>query len=64
MIRQWRHLKALKRFGRANDATGRVGTQEGDLAVRCPACPYAGINLESRESLSTTSDLVSLTERT
>lgn len=42
----------LKRFGRANDVSGRAGTKEGDLAVRCPACPYVGINLEEQYVLS------------
>ena len=38
----------LKRFGRANDGSGRAGTKEGDLAVRCPACPYVGVNMKQQ----------------
>lgn len=45
MTREWRHLKMLKRGGRGHDPTGVNGTQAGDLAVRCPACPRPGINL-------------------
>lgn len=46
MIRQWRHLKELKRGGRGNDCFRRVGdTKTGELAVTCIACPAPGINL-------------------
>jgi hypothetical protein len=44
---QWRHLKLLKWAGRAHDFTG-AGVEEtkpGELALRCPSCPYPGINL-------------------
>jgi hypothetical protein len=45
MALQWRHLKMLKRGGRAHDPTGVAGTQEGELAVLCPSCPHARINI-------------------
>ncbi|KAF6743217.1 hypothetical protein DFP72DRAFT_1080520 [Ephemerocybe angulata] len=45
MVTQWRHLKMLKRNGRAHSLGGVAGTDAGECAVRCPACPQAGINL-------------------
>ena len=45
MIREWRHLKMLKRAGRAQDPTGAVGTACGELVVECPACPKPGVNI-------------------
>lgn len=45
MVLQWRHLKMLKWAGRAHDPSGVIGTKPGALAVRCPSCPYPGINL-------------------
>lgn len=47
MIRQWRHLKMLKRAGRGHDPAGAAATADGELAVRCPACPRPGVNLPS-----------------
>ena len=44
-LNQWRHLKALKRGGRAHDSTGAKGTSNGELAILCPSCPHPGINL-------------------
>jgi hypothetical protein len=43
MIRQWRHLKMLKRsgYGHLDD----VETQDHSCALLCPACPHPGINL-------------------
>ncbi|KAI0323812.1 hypothetical protein GY45DRAFT_1349685 [Cubamyces sp. BRFM 1775] len=41
MIRQWRHLKMLKRGGQGHDATATPG----GCAVECPACPQPGKNL-------------------
>ncbi|KAG2101317.1 uncharacterized protein F5147DRAFT_812283 [Suillus discolor] len=43
--RQYRHLIALKRAGRAHDISGILGTESGELAVVCPACPQPGKNL-------------------
>ncbi|KAL1658562.1 hypothetical protein GGF50DRAFT_120743 [Schizophyllum commune] len=34
-----------KRFGRGNDRSGLRGTKQGELALRCWACPREGINL-------------------
>lgn len=45
MILQWRHLKMLLWAGRAHAVDGVNGTSSGELAVRCPSCPYPGINL-------------------
>ena len=45
MIREWRHLKALKRSGRGHELTGVKGTKSGDLVVYCPACPRVDYNL-------------------
>lgn len=44
-LRMWRHLRMLKRGGRAYDKTGVEGTSPGELAVLCPACPIPSINL-------------------
>ncbi|KAG1844729.1 hypothetical protein C8R48DRAFT_617802 [Suillus tomentosus] len=45
MVREWRHLKLLKRFGRGHDPVGVSGTKEGECAVLCPACPQPGKNM-------------------
>ena len=45
MLLQWRHLKLLMWAGRGHDPTGPEGTNPGDLALRCPSCPYPEINL-------------------
>lgn len=45
MTMQWKHLKLLKRGGRAHDPDGVEATQPGELAVLCPSCPRPGINL-------------------
>jgi hypothetical protein len=45
MLLQWRHLKLLKWAGRAHDSTGPEGTKPGELALRCPSCPYPEISL-------------------
>ncbi|KAI9060950.1 hypothetical protein FKP32DRAFT_1576966 [Trametes sanguinea] len=53
VVAQWRHLKMLQRGGRGHDCTGVEGTQPGELAVRCPACPHQHINLpENWETVS------------
>lgn len=53
IVAQWRHLKELERGGRAHDPSGVNGTQPGELAVTCPACPRPGINLpENWETVS------------
>ncbi len=45
VVAQWRHLKMLKRGGRAHDPSGVAGTLPGQLAIGCPACPRPGINI-------------------
>lgn len=45
MIRQWRHLKLLKRGGRGNVPDGTIDVPLGSCAVECPACPHPGKNL-------------------
>ncbi|KAF9503292.1 hypothetical protein BS47DRAFT_1374483 [Hydnum rufescens UP504] len=45
MVREWRHLKMLKRAGHGNDPSSVLGTASGELAVICPACPEPGVNL-------------------
>ncbi|KAF8995213.1 hypothetical protein BDZ89DRAFT_971867 [Hymenopellis radicata] len=44
-IRQWRHIKLLKRAGRGHAISGVSGTSLGELAVACPACPHPDKNL-------------------
>ncbi|KAF7426460.1 hypothetical protein PC9H_008829 [Pleurotus ostreatus] len=45
MMREWRHLHFLKRGGRMSDPEGPAGTAQGELALKCPACPHPEINL-------------------
>ncbi|KAJ7113288.1 hypothetical protein C8R43DRAFT_1138715 [Mycena crocata] len=45
MTREWRHLQLLKRAGRGHAADGIDGTEEGECALLCPACPQPGKNL-------------------
>jgi len=45
MVREWRHLKMLKRAGRGYDCAGVDATGEGECALLCPACPQPGKNL-------------------
>ncbi|RDX48568.1 hypothetical protein OH76DRAFT_1456274 [Lentinus brumalis] len=45
MVRQWRHLKLLKRSGRGHDPDGVAATRPGSCAVECPACPQPEKNL-------------------
>jgi hypothetical protein len=45
MVREWRHLKILKRAGRGHDPAGVDATKEGECAMLCPACPQPGKNL-------------------
>lgn len=46
-MREWRHVRLLKRMGRGHSTSGVNGTVEGELAVRCPACPIPTANLPS-----------------
>ncbi|EMD32481.1 hypothetical protein CERSUDRAFT_58620 [Gelatoporia subvermispora B] len=45
IMREWRHLRMLKRAGRGHDSGGVANTAPGSCAVLCPACPYPGKNL-------------------
>ncbi|KAJ7576448.1 hypothetical protein C8J56DRAFT_800049, partial [Mycena floridula] len=47
MVREWRHLRMLKRSGCAHHPDGvmKSASRPGALAVQCPACPHPGINL-------------------
>ncbi|KAL4259471.1 CxC2-like cysteine cluster KDZ transposase-associated domain-containing protein [Pleurotus pulmonarius] len=47
MVRQWRHIRMMKRAGRGHASSGVLGTNEGECAVLCPACPHPGKNLPS-----------------
>ncbi|KAG6819306.1 hypothetical protein H0H93_013169 [Arthromyces matolae] len=47
MVREWRHVKLLKRAARGHDPGGAAMTLPGECAVICPACPYPDINLPS-----------------
>ena len=44
MIREWRHLKMLKRSGYGH-LKDDLETQSHSCALLCPACPHPGINL-------------------
>lgn len=47
VMTQWRHLKLLKRAGRAHstDPDSAANTSNGELAILCPSCPRPDINL-------------------
>lgn len=45
MTREWRHLKMLKRAGRAHLPGGARNIEAGACALLCPACPQPGRNL-------------------
>lgn len=45
ILRQWRNIKELKRFGRGHDPTGIKGTASRALIVPCRPCPHPNINL-------------------
>ncbi|KAF8875708.1 hypothetical protein BD779DRAFT_1613396 [Infundibulicybe gibba] len=47
MIREWRHLKLLKRAGCGHNSLGTVAIQPGECAVLCPACPQGDKNMPS-----------------
>ncbi|KAI0057515.1 hypothetical protein BV25DRAFT_1812302 [Artomyces pyxidatus] len=44
-IRCYRHLRMVKRGGRAHYPEGISGTKAGELVVACPACPDPSTNL-------------------
>ncbi|KAF8121495.1 hypothetical protein EV363DRAFT_1457566 [Boletus edulis] len=45
VVREWHHLKMLKRSGQAHRSDAAAEIQEGERAVLCPACPQPGKNL-------------------
>ncbi|EMD32328.1 hypothetical protein CERSUDRAFT_68683 [Gelatoporia subvermispora B] len=45
IVREWHHLRMLKRSGRGHDPSGVKATGLGDCTVLCPACPHPGKNL-------------------
>ncbi|KAJ7105657.1 hypothetical protein C8R44DRAFT_639050 [Mycena epipterygia] len=45
IVRQYRTTLMMKRAGRGHSPTGVDGTAQGELALRCRACPQAGRNL-------------------
>ncbi|KAG6839651.1 hypothetical protein C0991_000506 [Blastosporella zonata] len=45
MIRQWRHIKMLKRAARGHEKNGIATTKAGQCAVECPACPHPKKNM-------------------
>ena len=44
-VRQWRHLKQIKRGGGAHSPMGLISVRSGEFALECPACPHPGRNL-------------------
>ena len=46
MIREWRHLKMLKRSGYGH-LKDEAEAPNHSCALLCPACPHPGINLPS-----------------
>ncbi|EEB88008.1 hypothetical protein MPER_14410, partial [Moniliophthora perniciosa FA553] len=56
-IKEYRHLRMLKRGGRGNDGKQTIAeTRPGELAVMCPACPREGINLPANWKTASKSD--------
>ncbi|KAG2078539.1 hypothetical protein BDR04DRAFT_1147236 [Suillus decipiens] len=45
IMKQWQNLKSLKRSGCGHDPARVDATEEGQLAVLCPACPQFGKNV-------------------
>jgi hypothetical protein len=45
VIREWRHIKMLKRAGKGHDPGGINQTQPGELLVKCRCCPHPDYNL-------------------
>lgn len=44
-VRQWRHLKDIKRGGAGHTNIAVDELKDGALAIECPACPHPGRNL-------------------
>ncbi|KAJ6495711.1 hypothetical protein C8R47DRAFT_1176230 [Mycena vitilis] len=45
IMRQYREVKRMKRARRGHDAGGARATKQGELALKCRACPQPGWNL-------------------
>jgi hypothetical protein len=45
IVRQYRMTLMMKRAGRGHDPSGVNGTAQGELALRCRACPQDGRNV-------------------
>ncbi|KAJ3503018.1 hypothetical protein NMY22_g18393 [Coprinellus aureogranulatus] len=46
MVHEWRHMKMIKRAGRAHDPHRPPSeTKEGECALLCPPCPHPNINM-------------------
>ncbi|KAF8164506.1 hypothetical protein K438DRAFT_1775479 [Mycena galopus ATCC 62051] len=48
-VREWREVKRMKRFKRGHEESGVRGTGQGELALKCRACPQPGWNLPEGE---------------
>ncbi|TDL14398.1 hypothetical protein BD410DRAFT_734138 [Rickenella mellea] len=45
MIREFRHIRILKRSGSGHSLVPLSATGAGECALECPACPHPGVNL-------------------
>jgi hypothetical protein len=45
IVREFRHIRSLKRGGRGHDPTGAEGTRQGKLSIPCQGCPHPNINV-------------------
>jgi hypothetical protein len=45
VVREFRHIRALKWGGRGHDPTGAEGTSKGELSIPCRGCPHPNINI-------------------
>jgi hypothetical protein len=48
-VRQWQWIQTVKRSGSTSLSPSSSMTPQGDLALRCPACPREGINFEIKD---------------
>ena len=60
IVHQWRNLKQLKCGGRAYEDGGILGTNPGELALLCPACPHPGVNLPPNWELAPADKMCSI----
>lgn len=45
IVREWHHVRLMKRSGRGHTPLGISGAGDGECAVLCPACPHPEKNL-------------------